>query len=129
MFHFFVFLIIDDLGLFRLVSFVSFMTFYTFFSEEEGLLLVDHLCCTQFIVSDGLVSSSFTSLFFPEPPGPACHCRLLVCGLPLWEQARHRLAQLWLLHYGSGARPQPLPRSAGQVVRVWEDGTDTFPNL
>lgn len=106
------------------------MTFYTFFSEEEGFLAIDHVHCIQFIDNDGLLSSSsFKSLFSPEPPWPACHFCLLVCGLPLWDQARHRLAQLWLLHYGSGTWPQPLAGSAGQVVRVWKDGADTFPKL
>lgn len=92
-------------------------------------MFIDYVHCT--LLSMILVSSSlFKFLSFPEPPGPACHCCLLVCGLPLWEQARHRLAQLWLLHYGFGARPQPLPRSAGQVVRVWEEkSADTFPKL
>ena len=70
-----------------------------------------------------------SSLSFLEPSGPARHCSLLVRGLPLREQACCRLAQLRLLHYGSGARPQPPPRSAGQVVRVWKEGADTDSKL
>lgn len=62
------------------------------------------------------------SVFLLEPTGPACHCCLLACGLHMWEQTGHRLAQLWLLHHGLGTRPPTPHCAAGQVVRGcgWE---------
>ena len=99
---------------------------------KSSVNIIDSLPCTLFslgLFRHGLVPPFHSSLSFPEPSGPACHCCLLVRGLPLREQACHRLAQLWLLHYGSGAWPQPPPCSAGQVVRVWKEGADTDPKL
>lgn len=57
------------------------------------------------------------SVSFLEPSGAACHCRLLACGLHVWEQTGHRLAQLRLLHHGLGTWPPTPHCAAGQVVR------------
>lgn len=75
---FFVSLIIDDLGLFRLVGFASFMTFYTFFREEKGLLLIDYVHCTLSVVDDSSFLLFAQVPLFPRTPR-ACRPLLSAC--------------------------------------------------